>query len=400
MYHFQFVLLFDVFTISPKHNPIVAQHSICVGFQSNFKNSCLFLINSTAPSSIEDADNQNLAQIAIRDENSVELEENRFENQHVEFIVDDDDEKTFPQPISSRLNNKNKLDLKLKTRSNKTINRNLNTIGRVRKNISKKIAQSKLPSKKNTTKTISTLLARLNDKELRDLHTNAFDIPRRIVSKLKKGCDEWNEDDVDVENINPSLKQSKNSKQTATVTTPAATKSATATTTNSAAILGLNGNCFRSNLLKIDYAGKKRDSAFAFSNSIENDMDQPASKKQKENENDLSENVLEQTSTGSLRSHVNLEDSNWKAKSSYTELLYTYFTFQSQTESSASKESSHLNDTQQTFIKKKNLKYKCNICEENGCKLGSRATGVVTCQYGNNSNMKRHIETVSQIEVI
>lgn len=175
MYHFQFVLLFDVFTISPKHNPIVAQHSICVGFQSNFKNSCLFLINSTAPSSIEDADNQNMAQIAIRDENSVELEENRFENQHVEFIVDDDDEKTFPQPISSRLNNKNKLDLKLKTRSNKTINRNLNTIGRVRKNISKKIAQSKLPSKKNTTKTISTLLARLNDKELRDLHTNAFD---------------------------------------------------------------------------------------------------------------------------------------------------------------------------------------------------------------------------------
>lgn len=56
---------------------------------------------------------------------------------------------------------------------------------------------------------VTKLLKRLKDKKLRDLHTNGFDIPQRIISKISKKHVSWQEDDIDVENIEPLMKRSK-----------------------------------------------------------------------------------------------------------------------------------------------------------------------------------------------
>lgn len=273
------------------------------------------------------------------------------------------------------------------------------------------------------------LIKRLNNKKNRVLHTDGFNIPRTTLKKLnlvkRKGANSWLEDEV--ENIEPLTTKAipdpkRNDKKSSTVVaarkpdlnaTIAKNKrnaaASTETTLESESTIIISGektNSFtvnaigkdsRTNFLKIQFP--KRNSVPA-TGTNSNAHDQLLTKKQKMTENSLYESEPELTSldkdvTEFENVEVDSSHSPWKTKSSYTDLLYTYFTIIGSTHQP--KELSDLDNapSKQTKTAKISLTYKCKICEEIGIKATSRVTGVVTCLYGNNSNMKRHIETAS-----
>lgn len=252
--------------------------------------------------------------------------------------------------------------------------------------------QPTLPTKKKKNKGVSKLIDRLKMKS-NGSHTHGFDIPKAILKKLKrKHIDSWQEDDltdmdVDVEEHRIPPKRAKVVSQ---MQSNAAKKVDDAnvrnsTTSESQVAAAAPGSDFkRSNLVNIKYSSKKTS------------RNEPVTK-QNVTENDLSPNDFEQIS------HDDSDCLPWKAKSIFTALLYSYFTPQSQINSNPSESATLQNDTQAAAVKKHSLRYKCKICEQNGLgtsgtKSKRRVSGIVTCLYGNNSNMKRHIEQVSVLK--
>lgn len=241
------------------------------------------------------------------------------------------------------------------------------------------------PSKKKKKKKklpVSKLLARLNKKEFKGLHTNGFDIPRKLFKKLKTNrLASWQEDDLDMdeENIEPPNKKSKLSepKTTANQKQTAQLKNVDSNRVESTAAAP---KFKRSNLLKIDYKAETKKRKLGLSNSNETIHDHPVTEQEKNDSVPISQDESDCLP--------------WKAKCFYTEQLHSYFTVQSQVDFRLSDEFAGQNDTQSPAIKRPSLKYKCKICEENGISPNSKVTGFVTCQYGKNSNMKRHIREV------
>lgn len=131
----------------------------------------------------------------------------------------------------------------------------------------------------------------------------------------------------------------------------------------------------RTNLLKIDFGGKKK--------KLSNISNEIVQVQKGANEIDLTVDDVYQ-------SELQMEDKrhsfDWKIRSKTTDLLSVHFTLIERQIEPCGIKSSGI---------KSSFKYKCKICEKNGIDLVSRTKGVVTCPYGNNSNMKRHISTVS-----
>lgn len=251
--------------------------------------------------------------------------------------------------------------------------------------------QDTLP-KKIKKLSVPKLLARLDNKKNKGLHTNGFDIPGKTLKRLKrKHNNSWLEDDMDLDEIDFEPKQNKPnltkraksvihnqsnvSKKIDNVESNN-TKIAASVFENQNATAAPGSDFKRSNLLKINYSSNK-------TSQKEKNHDHLVTKQKIVVESDLSNNDSEPIS------HDDSDCFPWKAKSIYTELLHSYFTPQSQI--------GFNNDTQPPAIKKRSLKYKCKICEVSGTDSKPRVSGIVTCQYGNNSNMKRHIENVSRL---
>lgn len=250
-------------------------------------------------------------------------------------------------------------------------------------------------------KSISELLTRLNEKELRDLHTNAFDVPRTIVTKLRKRIGSWQEEEIvpkkrskkdKVRDKNHSVVSVVPDKDIVVDTgiSIASTSKSLLVSKSGTDIASGSVRGQRSNFLKLDYPTTR-----VSLKSIENDPKKQSQMKQKLAECHRSAGDEQDNGTLSKSQDV-ANDSLWRSKSIYTDILHSYFTLENQTELPSTVDLTQL-DTPAPILKSKSLKYRCKICEESGIKSGSRATGVVTCPYGNNSNMKRHIETVSQL---
>lgn len=255
----------------------------------------------------------------------------------------------------------------------------------------KSIEENTTPPNKVENSSVRKLLGRLKNKKHQAKHTNGFDIPKKILKKLKRKRDKWQVDE------NPVEKKSKISKQTnnACQSQPNAVGSVnetnstshvknSATTRKSLPATATPKSDFkRSNLLRINYSSTKKNSDSFLPNGMQSMHGQPVTKSNT-NENDLTQNNSEPTC------HDNSDGLPWKPKSSYTEQLCDYFTLQTDLRPS---EQSTLDATQSPSIKKQSLKYKCKICDDGGS--NSRVSGIVTCPYGNSSNMRRHMLRVS-----
>lgn len=268
------------------------------------------------------------------------------------------------------------------------------------------------------------LLGRLNDKKCRSLHTDGFDIPKGILKRLngaKKKSSSWQENDQNQPN-KPSNKPCSNQNNSKINDSPTASTGATidsvptmaTTVTRSSKTIGesvigktnirsirAKVNNSRSNLLKIPFSERCTDSV---SDCNKSDLDQPPMKKRKESVSEHSKSELDPDSqtlrnVAPTESHVEIERFHvpWTARNSYTERLYTFFTL---VKSRNNAHQSDLDGSSSNPVKTTSSKYKCKICEENGTESAWRVSGIVTCLHGNNSGMKRHIETVSFMKFI
>lgn len=288
-----------------------------------------------------------------------------------------------------------------------------------------------LPKSNHAKLSVPKLLDRLKNKKCRALHTDGFNIPRGIMKKLngskRKNENVWQEEDT--QNIlPPSKKRGKKRSPKGAATNDVVTKSFTSTmiidannTENVAGNKNVSESEFvtvdsgetipgesvcgndkdpRLNLLKIRFSKRGCDS---FSGSNESDHDQPR-KRQKVIEDELIESqIMSVSQTNLSESHGEVErfPVPWKPRNSYTDRLYTYFTLiKSPSDTHQSKDSPDLNDASPNLTKTTSSKYMCKLCEESGMTSTPRVSGTVTCLYGINSNMKRHIETVSIMKFI